>query len=124
MEACTGRSGSCRSVACIGEIFTRLFLSQQSLEKAMKALWLYVDGDPWRHSIQKLVMQFPRPEMLSDVQQWVEYAGLLDRFYTPTRYPNGLPDLTPGQVYVANDSLQAIEKASFFLEETRKLMRN
>ena len=74
------------------------FLSQQSAEKAIKALWLSIDGDPWGHSIQKLVMQFPQPEMLSDVQQWIEYAGYLDRFYIPTRSPNGLPDLTPGQV--------------------------
>jgi len=48
----------------------------------------------------------------------------LDRFYIPTRYPNGLPDLTPGQVYVSKDSIQAIEKATFFLEETRKLMKS
>ena len=45
------------------------------------------------------------------------------QFYIPTRYPNGLPDLTPGQVYGAQDSVQAIEKASFFLEETRALMK-
>ena len=90
----------------------------------MKALWLSMDGDPWGHSTQKLVMQFPQPAMLSEVQKWIEYAAYLDRFYIPTRYPNGLPDLTPGQVYVSNDSLQAIEKASFFLEETRRLMKN
>jgi HEPN domain-containing protein len=107
-----------------GKFSHACFLSQQSSEKAMKALWLSIDGDPWGHSIQKLVMQFPQPELLSNIQKWLEYAGYLDRFYIPTRYPNGLPDLTPGQVYVSDDSLQGIEKASFFLEETRKLMRN
>jgi HEPN domain-containing protein len=99
------------------------FLSQQSSEKAMKALWLSIDGDPWGHSIQKLVMQFPQQTMLEDVQIWLANARYLDKFYIPTRYPNGLPDLTPGQVYVSQDSEQAIEKASFFLEETQRLMK-
>jgi HEPN domain-containing protein len=98
------------------------FLAQQSSEKAMKALWLSIDADPWGHSIQKLVMQFPQQEMLKDVQSWLEHAAYLDKFYIPTRSPNGLPDLTPGQVYISQDSSQALEKAGFFLEETRKLI--
>jgi HEPN domain-containing protein len=100
------------------------FLSQQSSERAMKALWMSMDGDPWGHSIQKLVMQFPQQTMLEDVQTWLANGGFLDKFYIPTRYPNGLPDLTPGQVYVSQDSEQAIEKASFFLEETQRFMKS
>lgn len=100
------------------------FLSQQSAEKAVKALWLAIDSDPWGHSIQKLVMQFPQPDMLNDVQNWLLQAAYLDKYYIPTRYPNGLPDLTPGQVYTSQDSTQAIEKATFFLKETQKLLEN
>ncbi|GAB4458531.1 MAG: HEPN domain-containing protein [Anaerolineales bacterium] len=100
------------------------FLSQQSAEKAVKALWFAIDSDPWGHSIQKLVMQFPQQDMLNDVQNWLMQAAFLDKYYIPTRYPNGLPDLTPGQVYTSQDSTQAIEKATFFLEETRKLLEN
>lgn len=106
-----------------GKFSHACFLSQQSSEKAMKALWLSIDNDPWGHSIQKLVMQFPQQNMLPNAQNWLEYAAYLDKFYIPTRYPNGLPDLTPGQVYISQDSAQAIEKASFFLEQTRKLMK-
>jgi HEPN domain-containing protein len=106
-----------------GKFSHACFLSQQSSEKAMKALWLSIDNDPWGHSIQKLVMQFPQQHMLPNIQNWLDYAAYLDKFYIPTRYPNGLPDLTPGQVYISQDSAQAIEKASFFLEETRKLMK-
>lgn len=100
------------------------FLSQQSSEKAMKALWLSIDADPWGHSIQRLVMQFPHQTMLEDVQTWLANARYLDKFYIPMLYPNGLPDLTPGQVYVSQDSEQPIEKSSFFLEETQRLMKN
>ena len=99
-------------------------MSQQSSEKAMKALWLSIDADPWGHSIQKLVMQFPQQHMLQDVQTWLEHAAYLDKFCIPTRYPNGLPDLTPGQVYISQDSIQAIERATFFLEEIRKLIKS
>ena len=88
----------------------------------MKALWFAIDSDPWGHSIQKLVMQFPRQDMLPDAQNWLTQAAYLDKFYIPTRYPNGLPDLTPSQVYNAQDSTQAIERAEFFLEESRKLL--
>ena len=100
------------------------FLSQQSAEKALKALWLAIDDDPWGHSIQKLVMQFPRQVMLRGIENWLTHAAYLDKFYIPTRYPNGLPDLTPSQVYISQDSEQAIEKADFFLEETRKLLED
>ena len=100
------------------------FMSQQSAEKAVKALWLSIDGDSWGYSIQKLVIQFPQQDRLQNVQAWLEHAAHLDKFYIPTRYPNGLPDLTPGQVYHSQDSLQAIEKANFFLEETRSLMKH
>jgi HEPN domain-containing protein len=98
------------------------FLSQQSAEKAIKALWFAMDSDPWGHSIQKLVMQFPQPNMLPDVQNWLTQAAYLDKFCIPTRYPNGLPDLTPSQVYNSQDSTQAIERAEFFLEGTDKLL--
>lgn len=100
------------------------FLSQQSAEKAMKALWLAIDDDPWGHSIQKLVMQFPQQDRLNGLQNWISNAAYLDKFYIPTRYPNGLPDLTPSQVYNSEDAVQAIEKAGFFLEETRKFLEN
>jgi len=98
------------------------FLSPQSAEKAMKALSFAIDGDPWGHSIQKLVMQFPQQEMLPNMDNWLTNAAHLDKFYIPTRYPNGLPDLTPGQTYISQDSTQAIEKAKFFLEEVHKLL--
>lgn len=98
------------------------FLSQQSAEKSMKALWFAMDGDPWGHSIQKLVMQFPQQNKLQNLPNWLAHAAYLDKFYIPTRYPNGLPDLTPSQVYNASDSQQAIEKAEFFLKETNNLI--
>jgi len=88
------------------------FLAQQSGEKAIKSLWYLTDVDPpWGHSIQRLIIEFPRKAEIDGVGTWIERAALLDKFYIPTRYPNGLPDLTPGQVYRPEDAKQGIDAA-------------
>ena len=47
-------------------------------------------------------------EALPQADQWLECASALDLFYIPTRYPDSLPDLTPGRVYRATDSERAM----------------
>ena len=91
------------------------FLAQQSREKALKALWYAADADPWGHSLQRLLNEFPQREALGPESAVTEAAGLLDQFYIPTRYPNGLPDLTPGQVYTQADSRRGVEAAQTIL---------
>jgi HEPN domain-containing protein len=98
------------------------FMAQQSGEKAIKALWLFFDEDPWGHSLQKLVMQYPKTESIENLETWILNAAFLDKFYIPTRYPNGLPDLTPGQSYVATDAEQAIVKANFFYAQVKEII--
>jgi HEPN domain-containing protein len=98
------------------------FNCQQSGEKAMKALWFSVDGDPWGHSIQKLVADFPQQELLKEKGQWLLFAATLDKFYIPTRYPNGLPDLTPSQSYTSEDAQTALDRAKFLLDQVRLLL--
>jgi len=100
------------------------FAAQQCGEKAVKALWYVVGEDPWGHSIQKLVAQFPVRERIPDVALWIERAAALDRFYIPTRYPNGLPDLTPEQSYFRRDAEQGIALAETLLEFSRRWLEN
>lgn len=52
----------------------------------------------------------------------MEKAAGLDKFYIPTRYPNGLPDLTPGQVYLRPDAEAGIAMASFLLNAARGML--
>jgi len=96
------------------------FAAQQCGEKAVKALWYLIGEDPWGHSIQKLLMQFPARQHLPDAERWVEKAASLDKFYIPTRYPNGLPDLTPEQSYFRQDAEQAIALAVDLLTAGRR----
>jgi HEPN domain-containing protein len=92
------------------------FLAQQSGEKAVKAMWYSVDADPWGHSVQKLLQDFPCKGELSDLDTWTANGSDLDKFYIPTRYPNGLPDLTPHAVYGTRDSERAVGKAGSLLK--------
>lgn len=108
-----------RTLAAAGLYAHACFAAQQCGEKAIKALWYLIDEDPWGHSIQKLVMQFPALEYVSESSTWVEKAAGLDKFYIPTRYPNGLPDLTPGQSYFRHDAEQGMALAVDLLAASR-----
>lgn len=63
------------------------FYAQQSAEKAIKALWYLIDADPWGHSVQRLVAEYPQRAEIPDLEVWIERAALLDKFYIPTRLP-------------------------------------
>jgi len=100
------------------------FHAQQAGEKALKALWYLLDADPWGHSVQRLVAEFPECDRLPEPETWVEQAALLDKFYIPTRYPNGLPDLTPDEVYRESDGRQGLETARTLVTACRRWMES
>jgi len=93
------------------------FHAQQAGEKALKAIWYLVDADPWGHSISKLIHDLQQVDVrlhgrLASIKR---SAILLDRFYIPTRYPNGLPDITPAEAYLEEDAISCIEHAGKIL---------
>lgn len=67
------------------------FLSQQIAEKALKA-FLYSKGEVqvFGHSVSVLADRMTQYE--KSVKEKVSDWSILDGFYIPTRYPNGLPD--------------------------------
>jgi HEPN domain-containing protein len=85
------------------------FWANQAGEKAVRAMWHLVDCGSRSHSVKRLIVEFPHKDNLPDVGALEEKAALLDKFYIPTRYPNGLPDLTPGQIYGKDDAQRGIE---------------
>ena len=95
------------------------FLAQQSAEKAVKSLHWMQDRDPWGHGIQKLLAELPeRPAAMVPWQDFLDKAAALDRFYIPARYPNGLPDLTPGTTFNRRDADAALQQAQSILQAT------
>lgn len=62
-------------------------------------------------AIQKLIAELPDLALRNRMEELIEEGAVLDRYYIPTRYPNGLPDLMPGQYYFQKDALLCIESA-------------
>lgn len=87
------------------------FLAQQVTEKALKA-FLYAQGEEivLGHSVERLCAAAAayEPEFRIRARSW----SLLDGYYIPTRYPNGLPDGIPADVYTAQAADDAVRLAT------------
>ena len=84
------------------------FMAQQAGEKALKA-FCYANGE--RRIIgHSLLVLIRKCEKYND-----QFAGLiaacksLDKYYIITRYPNGLPDLTPAEYFDKDEATKAIK---------------
>ena len=89
------------------------FQCRQAAEKALKALWYFHGVDPWGHSVLNLINSFPKEISLAE---YIEAAQLLDKLYIPTRYPNGLPEPSPFEVFSRKDADAAIRAAGRIVE--------
>jgi HEPN domain-containing protein len=98
------------------------FQAQQAAEKALKALWYSGRHDPWGHSLVRLVNEHPAATIRNLlVSALLEHASTLDQYYLPTRYPNGLPDLTPHEVYTGRQAEVAITTARGIIEKVTEI---
>jgi HEPN domain-containing protein len=81
-----------------GAYYLVCFLAQQVAEKALKA-FLYAQGEELvvGHSVRQLCQRAAQYE--ARFQQQLDDWAILDSYYIPTRYPNGLPDDIPARVY-------------------------
>lgn len=50
----------------------------------------------------------------------VEELVILDQYYIPTRYPNGLPDLSPFEAYTKKQGEEALRITEILLDLTLK----
>jgi HEPN domain-containing protein len=97
------------------------FLSQQVAEKALKA-FLYAQGEEivLGHSVARLCASAARyhPEFADRARRW----NLLDSYYIPTRYPNGLPDGIPAEVYTEDAAKEAVTLATEAVDWVQHLL--
>ena len=91
------------------------FYSQQAGEKALKAIWYFLDLDPWGHSCARLIQNLPEGEQVAFASV-VETALALDKLYIPTRYPDALVELTPAQAFTKKEGKSAIASAQKILD--------
>lgn len=86
------------------------FAAQQAAEKALKALYQKLAGESFGHSILKMMKDLPKsvrpgPDLLKK-------AADLDKFYIPTRYPNGFDWGAPMDYFEKEDAEKGIEDAA------------
>lgn len=101
------------------------FHSQQAAEKALKAV-LYKRGIEARgHSVYSLLLEVGR-EYGETIIHLENYAKLLDKHYTPPRYPNLHPgiDLPAYQLYVMEDAEKCLEAAKAVINFVKKLLES
>ncbi len=99
------------------------FLCQQSGEKALKAVWFWLDKDPWGHSIVKLIEDLDHETSRVELLKHRNKAANLDRLYIPTRYPNGLPELIPLEAFSDADADLAATAADDILAVAKEILK-
>jgi HEPN domain-containing protein len=101
--------------ACEDEDFEwSCFSAQQGAEKAVKAVFLYLHGESWGHSVFALLKALG--DKIEVSEQLIEAAKALDKHYIPTRYPNGFDSGMPGEYYTKKDAQEAIKNAREIIE--------
>jgi HEPN domain-containing protein len=94
------------------------FLAQQVSEKALKAVAYgggerIVVGHSLVELVERLRARHPSLEALR------EAAGVLDQYYVPTRYPNGLAGGVPFEAFGERQAREAVASAERFAEAAR-----
>ncbi|MGB3572618.1 MAG: HEPN domain-containing protein [Phormidesmis sp.] len=94
------------------------FYAQQASEKALKAVWYYLDLDPWGYSCARLIQRLPEDEQPTFAAV-LETALALDKLYIPTRYPDALAELIPSEAFTKKESQSAIASAQEILDRVK-----
>lgn len=96
------RDGGRHNLAC--------YQSQQAAEKALKAV-LYAKGEESVLGHSAVMLAAAAAELEPELRPVTDAARRLDRFYIPTRYPNGLPGGIPAEAFDDSDAASAIADA-------------
>lgn len=101
------------------------FHAQQAGEKALKSMWYFIDADPWGHSIKMLIagLEAENSEYYEEMKMLERIGSVLDRFYIPTRYPNGLPDMTPNIAFSREDAETCVTHAEKILDRVKSILK-
>ena len=94
------------------------FLSHQIAEKALKSVIYFNNEDlVIGHSVKILADWAGQFDVI--FKKLGEKISILDSYYIPTRYPNGLPDGIPAEVFNEKAAQGALDLA----EETIKIVK-
>lgn len=82
------------------------FLSQQSAEKSVKAVFQKLGGEAFGHSVAGLLQRLPKH--IKPGNEIMRLAKELDKAYIPTRYPNVHPEGAPFEVYTEEEARRLV----------------
>ena len=104
-----------------GHFNVACFLAQQAAEKALKGFLFYRGAaEVWGHSAAELCEKCAGTEPA--FRELVGPAALLDKYYIPTRYPNGLPGGIPKDAFDKVEAERALDIARRVVDTAGALM--
>ncbi len=91
------------------------FIAQQAAEKAVKAI-AYGLGERTvlGHSLVTLISRYS--DRAPELEELRELGGVLDQYYVPTRYPNGLAGGVPFEAFGESQAAAAVDAAERFVQ--------
>jgi HEPN domain-containing protein len=102
----------------VGDFEWCCFAAHQAAEKALKAVFIKHGMDAWGHTLTVLIGNLPKT-VSPPSEALVNFARVLDKFYIPTRYPNGFDFGAPTDFYTEEEAQNAIKHAEAILEFCR-----
>jgi len=101
-----------------GDFEWSCFAAHQAAKKALKSVFLKQGMDAWGHTLTAMIGNLsdsvdPPSETL------VNDAKILDKYYIPTRYPNGFESGAPTDYYTRVEAENAIQLSKAILEYCR-----
>ena len=94
------------------------FQCQQVCEKALKSIH-------YGHLRKRIVYGHSLVILAKDLNleySLMEELAILDQYYIPTRYPNGLPGNAPYEVYTKNQATGALSTCKKIINIARKML--
>ena len=99
------------------------FLSQQSAEKAVKAVYYKLGAEAFGHSVAGLLARLPpNKEKDEEKSELVSFAKELDKTYIIARYPNMHPEGAPFNAFTEAEAMRMMAYAERILRFCEDLL--
>jgi len=96
------------------------FIAQQAAGKAIKAVFQKLNAAAWGHSLFELIKILSKREGVDD--NLINCAKSLDKYYIPTRYPNGFETGSPYEYFTRSDAEGAVVCARRIIEFCKSIL--